>query len=106
MLIPEGRERRLELRQALFQSNQGVAHRGAVPAAHRCFQPIRGVVNRLAAEDADHAPQRVGSPLNTRQGALGDGGAYLRDHRRTIGVLSDTIMRQIEDCLKAVLELP
>ena len=25
---------------------------------------------------------------------------------RTIGVLSDAIMRQIEDCLKAVLELP
>jgi len=25
---------------------------------------------------------------------------------RTIGVLSDSIMRQIEDCLKAVLELP
>ncbi len=25
---------------------------------------------------------------------------------RTIGVLSDTIVKQIEDCLKAVLELP
>jgi hypothetical protein len=25
---------------------------------------------------------------------------------RTIGVLSDAIVRQIEDCLKAVLELP
>lgn len=25
---------------------------------------------------------------------------------RTIGVLSDSIMREIEDCLKAVLELP
>src|SRR6202451_1946419 len=26
--------------------------------------------------------------------------------RRTIGVLSDVAMRQIEDCLKSVLELP